>query len=366
MSLSEAAGRARARVEQGGRSEQPPPASLLAPRPEQMVRLPADMPPVLVVLVDAEEEFDWDQPFSHGSIGVSSMRHQHRAQAILSRYGVAPTYVVDYPVASQADGYAPLCELLADGACEVGAQLHPWVNPPTGEEVNVYNSFPGNLPRELEEAKLVRLTETIEANFGVRPLVYKAGRYGIGPNTAALLARSGYRVDTSVVARRSFAPEHGADFTAIGHEPYWFGPGGSMLELPLTCGFTGPLRDLGRRIYPHLDSVLGRQLHIPGLLARAGLLERIPLTPEGVTLTEAKRLTRTLMAAGTRVFLLAYHSPSLQPGNTPYVRDEADLRRFLAWLDGYLEFFHGEIGGRSATPRELFTRFRTERERHGD
>jgi hypothetical protein len=318
---------------------------------------------MLTVLVDAEEEFDWSEPFSNGSMSVSSMRHQHLAQAIFARYGVVPTYVVDYPVASQSDGYVPLRELLVDGVCEIGAQLHPWVNPPHGERINVYNSFPGNLPRELEMAKLAALTGTIEENFGVQPRVYKAGRYGVGPNTAAVLAQNGYKIDASVVSRRSFAFEHGADFTEIDARPYWFGPRSELLEIPLTCDFTGLLREVGRRLYPRLSSRLGRQLHVPGLLARTSLLNRIHLTPEGVTLMEAKLLTRTLLASGTRIFLLAYHSPSLEPGHTPYVQDQGDLRRFIDWLDGYLEFFRGEVNGRPVTPTELYALLDAERQR---
>lgn len=327
---------------------------LLTPRADQLAELPAGLPPLLTVLVDAEEDFDWSKPFSHGEASVASMRHQHRAQAIFRKYGVVPTYVVDYPVASQPDGYGPLREFFASGECEIGAQLHPWVNPPLGEPVNVFNSFPGNLPPQLEAAKLASLTAMIEASFGVRPVVYKAGRYGVGPNTSAIIEQAGYRVDTSVVANRSFAPEQGADFTAIGPHPYWFGDRGDLLELPLTCDFTGALRGVGRRLYTQLSSPLGRALHLPGMLARLRLLDRIPLTPEGVTLAEAKRLTDTLLAAGVRVFVVAYHSPSLEPGNTPYVRDQAELRRFLDWIEGYFEHFFGRIGGRPTTPRDLF------------
>jgi hypothetical protein len=50
------------------------------------------------------------------------------------------------------------------------------------------------------------------------------------------------------------------------------------------------------------------------------------------------------------VFSLTYHSPSLMPGCTPYVRDAADLRRFLDSIRGLLDFFFGELGGRPTTP----------------
>ena len=56
--------------------------------------------PVLCVAVDAEEDFDWDAGFSRNNTSVRSMSHQHLAQGIFTRYGVTPTYLVDYPVAT--------------------------------------------------------------------------------------------------------------------------------------------------------------------------------------------------------------------------------------------------------------------------
>ncbi len=47
------------------------------------------------------------------------------------------------------------------------------------------------------------------------------------------------------------------------------------------------------------------------------------------------------------MFAISYHTPSLAPGNTQYVRDERELQTFLGWLEGYLEFFFGEMRGRS-------------------
>ena len=65
------------------------------------------------------------------------------------------------------------------------------------------------------------------------------------------------------------------------------------------------------------------------------------------------RLTRVLLARGTRVLTLSYHSPSLEPGHTPYVRNERDLARFLDDLSGFLSFFRDEIGGEFLTVREM-------------
>ena len=88
-------------------------------------------------------------------------------------------------------------------------------------------------------------------------------------------------------------------------------------------------------------------------MARLRLLDRIRLSPEGNTLEEAKRLTRFMASNGHKVFVISYHSPSLGIGHTPYVQTRADLDRFMGWLDGYLEFFFGEIGGIASTPVQV-------------
>ena len=66
------------------------------------------MTPELLVVVDTEEEFDWTRPFSRDETATRSVRTQLEAHQIYDRYGVVPTYVVDYPVASDpraVDGY---------------------------------------------------------------------------------------------------------------------------------------------------------------------------------------------------------------------------------------------------------------------
>jgi hypothetical protein len=318
-------------------------------RPNRAIRFPARQQPLLVAIIDTEEEFDWAKPFSRDSVGVGHIRSQARAQAAFGRYGLKPLYAIDYPVASQPAGFEPLREWLQAEACEIGTHLHPWVSPPFDEPVNNRNSYPGNLPAALERDKLARLTDTIEQRFGKRPTVYRAGRYGYGPNTAAILAALGYQIDTSVVPRTDFGPEEGADFSECGIDPYWIDREGGLLEVPLTVGWTGLLAAAGPWLQPFCRTAQAQKLRLPGMLARAGLFERIRLTPEGMTSDELKRLTRALLARGQRVFSFTYHSPSLEPGHTPYVRSAAELDGFVGTIERYLEFFFGEVGGRAAT-----------------
>ncbi|MSO77898.1 MAG: hypothetical protein EXQ87_13480 [Alphaproteobacteria bacterium] len=60
-----------------------------------------------------------------------------------------------------------------------------------------------------------------------------------------------------------------------------------------------------------------------------------------------------MCAAGIRVLVFSFHSPSVTPGFTPYVRDQADLRSFLERIDGFLASFRTELGGRFASPDEV-------------
>ena len=312
-------------------------------------------PPRLAVVVDTEEEFDWSKPFSRTQVGVNHIKHLGRAQDIFGRFGLRPTYLVDYPVASQQHGYRPLREWLADGRCDIGAHLHPWVNPPFEEEVSVRNSYPGNLPPALEREKLAWLTDAIETNFAYRPTIYRAGRYGIGPATAAILEELGYTIDTSVVPRTDLSDDGGPDFRAYSSEPFWFGPSQRVLEIPLTVGWYGALSRYQSQMQPVLKSSLGRRLRMAGVFARLRLLERIRLSPEGIVFAELKRLTQTLTRRGKRMFCFTYHSASLVPDGTPYVRSEAELRQFLDVIERYCAYFFGECGGIATSLQEVRT-----------
>ncbi len=316
-------------------------------------KVPDDTPPLLLVVVDAEAEFDWSRPFSRHSTRVESITEQHRAQAIFERFGIVPTYAIDFAVAADKTAIGILRRFLEDGRCEIGSHLNPWINPPHEETINAYNSYAGNLPPALERDKLSHLTDAIIENLGVRPTVYKAGRFGFGPNTADILEDLGYHVDLSVMPYTNFAADGGPIFSDFDSRPTWFGRRQKLLEIPMTCGFSGALAKWGPELFQVLANSTGMRMRLPGVCARLGLLERIRLTPEGVDHAAHRRLTESLLAQECRIFSFTYHSPSLAPGNTPYVRDRRDLNEFLHRMDRYFDYFVNELGGRPITATEL-------------
>jgi hypothetical protein len=318
----------------------------------EIIRFDVMFRPRLLVIVDAEEEFDWSAPFQRENCRVSSISSQKLAHTIFDRYGVKPTYLVDYPVANQELGYRPLRDLYEAGRCGIGAQLHSWVTPPFEEEVSDRNSFANNLSPDLERRKIHELTEKIVESFALHPTIYRAGRFGAGPATSTILDQLQYEIDCSVYPGPSSTAAAPSFLGAPSH-PFWLTVHRSILELPVTVSSVGLIRGMRQSALWNIESTVGRALKIPAVLSRLGLLERIRLTPEGTTIEEAKRLTKTMIHDGYRIFVLSYHSPSLVPGNTPYVRDQAELKRFLEWIENYLEYFVAELAGRPATPSDV-------------
>jgi len=217
------------------------------------------------------------------------------------------------------------------------------------EAVSVRNSFHGNLPPELEAAKIRASTEAVAQAFGRAPRIFKAGRYGLGPKTFETLIDLGYTVDCSFVPHVSFADQHGPDFYGKPENPFFIDRERSLLEVPLTAGYTGRFANFGRRHDSWLDTMVARSLLVRRGLKKFGLIERARLTPEGFDAATQCRLLRAMIEQGTRVFTLTYHSPSMTPGNTPYVSNEQELQALLNCIETVLVFFQRELGGAFTT-----------------
>ncbi len=318
----------------------------------QIAKLDFDRPQLLVV-VDTEEEFDWAQPFDRSRTGTMSIPAQDRAHAIYDCYGVVPTYVMDHPVATSPTAARYLRRLVDAGRADFGTHCHPWVTPPFDEAVNNFNSFHGNLPPELEAAKIRASTEAVAQAFGAAPRNFKAGRYGLGPRTFDTLIELGYTVDCSFVPHTNFSSISGPDFYSTPEQPFFTDATRRLLEVPLTVGYSGALNALGRNVNGFVDAPLAQGLRLPGILSRLGLMERARLSPEGFDAATQCRLLRAMVAQGVRVFTMTYHSPSLAPGYTPYVPDEAALTAFLRCIEDVLGCFQNELGGGFTTLAEV-------------
>lgn len=305
------------------------------PEAPDVVELAAGERPRFWVTIDTEEDFDWAAPFARTGYGLASVPALADCQGYFARANVKPIYLVDWPIVADDHAVAILGAARADGGCEIGAQLHPWVTPPHDEDVNARNSYTGNLPADLQRAKMAALRDAIRDRFGVSPTVYRAGRYGLGPDSASMLAALGFRCDTSVRAGFDYRAGHGPDYRGAPLHPWWVdNAAGAVLEIPVTTVFGGLLGNAGRRVY---HRVARGGTRAGAVLARLGIVERIALTPEGIPAERACKAIDIAVDLRLPVLNFSFHSPSLQPGNTPYVRSQADLDRFYRWWDVVLD-----------------------------
>jgi len=295
---------------------------------------------LLIVSIDTEED-NWYR--SRQNVTLENIRELPRVAAFLERVGVRPTYFTTYQVARDPRAAAALRDA-CNGRGEIAAHLHPWNTPPLSEAFLPRNSMLKNLPADLQLAKLRELTVALEQAFGARPRVFRAGRYGLGPDTVAALARCGYRVDSSVTPFVSWETfDDGPSFVGAPLDPYRLAPnrdvrqpaghGGAVLEIPLSSGFS-------RRPFPlwgALDAPPLRWLRLAGLAARTGLLKRIVLSPELASVADMLILSRRLLEQGVRHLHLTWHSPSLLPGLSPFTATAADVARLYASVERYLD-----------------------------
>lgn len=296
-------------------------------RPDSHVRWPTEFGRRFLISIDTEEEFDWDAPFQRDGHTTVTVPKLQEFQDFIETYGIKPVYFVDYAIVEDDTAVAFLRTVAEKNTAVVGVHLHPWVSPPFEEQVNGHNSFAGNLPKELEEQKLVALRDAIRDRIGITPTIYRAGRYGIGPHTTEILLKHGFVMDSSIRPRFDYRGQGGPDFLSVGSEPYWWEEDERLLEVPLTTVYSGLLRK-----QPGLAAaIMEKSPLVNALFSRSKMLERIPLTPEGVSARETKEAIDVALDDDLRLLVFSFHSPSLSPGHTPYVRTEEDLRDFYDW-----------------------------------
>ena len=300
----------------------------------------------LTVVIDVEEEFDWQKRFSVRNQNITRDGNLTEAQSIFDAKGIVPAYLLDMPAAQSSLMSECLMDWLAKGRCEVGAQLHTWVTPPHEEVVCLANTYQRNLDRDLEQRKIETITKSLKKTFGNSPTIFKAGRYGISARTIPMLLDYGYEVDTSVVPYTDFSHfGGGADFTGFPDQPFWLVKEKSLFELPMTKAVLGLARNLRNTSATKLfDSIVSNRLSVPGFLSLLGILERIALSPESTESADILRAVRKSFMRPSTVCTIFFHSSSLILGGNQYVESKENLEAFFDRLNTVLTVMIDDFG----------------------
>lgn len=315
----------------------------------------AALAPRLAIVVHTEEEFDWGAPFDRSANSVTHVAALDAFQKRANARGYQPHYSCGYPVVQDAAACAFFSPLFASGKATLGTHLHPWVCPPFDEVVNNFNSFPGNLPADLEAAKIKTLTNALEETFGIRPTAYLAGRYGYGANTTGILKALGYTVDFSIAPGWDYRQYDGPNWRDHSAEACFNADAPDLLHVPHSGGHIGFLCRAGLRPI-HLDEKgAAGALKLPAIAARIGAIRQARLTIEGMDLKTMKAMASALYSAGVRLFTLSFHSPTAAVGHTPYAQNQDARDALFETMDMFLEYFTSTLGGQSASPDEMYS-----------
>jgi hypothetical protein len=285
----------------------------------------------LIVTIDAEED-NWAR-YSNTDNPVENIKRIVPLQQLFDRYGVKPTYLVTYPVATNLKSVAILKRILEEGKCEIGAHCHPWNNPPFEEELNNRNTMLCNLSEDLVFRKLCVLHEAIFKNFNMVPTSFRSGRWGFGSSVARALCGLGYGIDTSVTAYTNWNIYHGPDYSRKDPRPYRFSPSsflkefekGELLEVPATVGFLQKNFYLSNMISLVVNHYFFRSLRMSWILRKINLLNKVYLSPEISNTEEMIALSRRMRSNGGICINLFFHSPSLLCGLTPFKKTNSQI-----------------------------------------
>jgi hypothetical protein len=297
------------------------------------------------ISVDTEED-SWEPATSNST--TQNIREIPRLQRLFERLGARTTLFVSYQVASDKTAAAIIREAVASPSVEVGAHLHPWNTPPVeGREERC--SMLWQYPPDSQAKKIARLKQILRENVGVEATAFRAGRFGAGIATLGALEQAGFRVDSSVTPLLSWREYGGPSFFRAPLRVYrpsatdMCAPtsDGKLVEVPLTVGFTRFAQSHWKTLAQSLYSPFGQRMHLPGLVNRALDLRRVILSPETDTVSDMLVASRRVIEEGGRHLHMYFHSNSLVPGLTPFVRTTKDLEVMYSSIERYIEGLSG-------------------------
>lgn len=300
----------------------------------------------LIITIDTEED-NWGS-FVSTDYTTENIQHIPNLHQLFSEYGIKPTYLITFPVATNYNAVSILADILKKYKCEIGMHCHPWNTPPFEEERNEENSMLCNLPVDLQYRKLSFLHDTIIKNFGIEPVSFRAGRFGYSQSVADNLHKLGYKADTSVTPTMNWAGYYGPDYSFSPLDPWWVPCkeiyptpskiNGALLEVPVTIGYLQHYFGMNNLAYRFLNKRLFKNLRLVGVLDRFRLLNKIMLCPEVTDAMNMIKLAKRMIRGRCEVLNMYFHSTSLKGGLNDFVRNKNDESLFLKRIKDFLSF----------------------------
>ena len=319
-------------------------------------------PLYFAVTIDTEEEWDWNSGFSDTDFSVENIKCIPKFQEFCNSIGIKPTYLISYPIATDEECVKILGQALESGQCEIGGHLHPWCTPPIEETISVENSHSVNLPLKLVQTKIANLTKVISDNFGIQPISFRSGRWGINGDLLKILVDEGYQIDVSV---RPFFSDIAFSYHNAMETPYWpdytniltAGNQREIFEMPASEGFNIQNFALGNRLHRLFSTQPFTYFHVIGILWHLNLFKKLSISPETEETSEMIACIDAYLAKGNKYIDMHFHSSCLLPGGSPYFKSDSDVRMLFKRIEDVIDYIKSKAHVNFCTVSEAKTQY---------
>jgi len=310
---------------------------------------------VCAITIDTEPDCssNWKRScplkFDSVNIGIKKI-----LQPLFTKFEISPTYFISPEVLNDKTAIKTILSLKN---CEIGNHLHSeYIGPdikyknPSGTKSNQYPCF--SIDDEIEFEKIRNSDKLIQDRLAVKPVSYRAARFGADLKTIHSLIKLNYKVDSSVTPHINWYNQGGPDFEYYPEQPYFVNPDDfskpdeknkSILEVPLT---------IGKKRFP--------------LLPNKWLFYQW-LRPTHMSVFEQKLLIKDYLHKYREkeilVLTMMFHSMEIIPKSSPYTRTKLDVCLYLWRLEKILLYLKN-IGCEFLTLKEIYQLLKNEKSKN--
>lgn len=216
---------------------------------------------------------------------------------------------------------------MANGDCEIGVHLHAWNNPPYYQLDGPYSGNPYLIeyPQDVMRDKFKTVYDLIVANFGVKPVSHRAGRWAMDDRYFKILNEFGIKVDCSYTPGINW--DHIKGITTGGSDYSKKSTSVTMIngvmEVPATIRY---FRNCLNGSWKHrVKSIIkGEQVWLrPAMSSLAGMKKVLDIVEKEPDVDFVE-------------FML--HSSEVMPGGSPYFRTEAEIEKEYKTIEAFFEY----------------------------
>ena len=300
------------------------------------------MEKTLVITIDTEPDCDtkWKRsdPLTFESVftGIPQI-----LRPIWNKFQIKPVYFLSPEVVQNSD----CCKILKK-EIELGAEIGTHLHSEYIEPQKKYENFAGTPSKEfpcfaysteIEFEKIKNLTALIEKNLDVRPVSYRAARYGTDLDTIKSLEKLSYKIDSSVTPHIDWSYQSGPDHSKAPEQPYFIS--------------TTDFYSTGTAVILEVPISISRKRFF--LLPNKWFFRRW-LRPTHMTVFEMKLLVNEFLKKyDTPVLNMMFHSMEVIPGKTPFIKTALAQKAYINRLEIIITYLK-EKHFRSKTLKNLY------------